>query len=61
MYSVPEMMNPDEDTLVCHNLPDQEIMFIPDPPTICGTQYIPSSRPCDILLLIFGSAVKPDI
>ena len=33
----------------------------PDPPTICGTQYMPSKRPCDNLLLMPGRAVKPDI
>ena len=36
-------------------------MMKPDPPTICGTQYMPSRRPCDILLLMPGRAVKPDI
>ena len=36
-------------------------MMKPDPPTICGTQKMPSKRPCDILLLMPGRAVKPDI
>lgn len=29
--------------------------------TICGAQYIPSSRPWGILLLMPGRAVKPEI